>query len=157
MKNCILGKSSSSLHNSAFLLVVEQVGLLGTGTWANNYWFLLALLLMVCCCVRCCWGGAANMFHLDSLGCFLVLINSIIPLGAQSILQKTSFRNRKLDQESPPVLGRMDAWPAVILGSRNTKQYSFKSTCSLPSSSDIAVEKRNFSEFMAICQEWMSR
>lgn len=157
MKNCILEKGSSSLHNLAFLLMVEQVGLLGTVTWASNYWFLVALLLMVCCCVRCCWGGAASMFHLDSLGCFLVLINSIIPSGAQSILQKTSFSNRKLDQESPPVLGRMHAWPAVILGSRSTRQYSFKSTCCLPSSSDIAVEKRNFSKFMAICQEWMIR
>lgn len=87
--------------------------------------------------------------------CFLVLINSTIPLGAQSIFQKTSFSNIKLDQGNPSMLGRMRAWPAAILGSRSTRKYSFKSTRLLPSSSDRATGRRKFSKFMAICQEWM--
>lgn len=110
VKNCILEKGSSSLHNSAFPLVVEQVGLLGTGTRANNYWFLVALLLMVCCCVRCCWGGAANKFHLDSLGCFLVLIKSIIPLGPRAFFKKLHSETESLTRKVLP------CWAGCMLG-----------------------------------------
>lgn len=66
------------------------------------------------------------MFQLDNLGSFHVLINSTSPLGAQRIFQKTSLNNRKLDQESPVMLGRMCVHATAILGSRSTGKYNFK-------------------------------
>lgn len=66
------------------------------------------------------------MFQLDSLGSFHVLINSTSPLDAQRIFHKTSLNNRKLDQESPAMLGRMCMCATAVLGSRSTGKCSFK-------------------------------
>lgn len=94
------GKSSLHLPAS-FLLVIEQVGLLGTVTQASNYWFFVALLLMMSLC-QVLLGGDTSIFHLDDLGCFLVLINYTMPLGAQSIFKKLNSVTESLTRKVLP-------------------------------------------------------
>lgn len=127
MKKCILERDRSSLHNSAFLLVAEQVGLLGIVTWANNYGFLVALLLMVSQCQVLLAGELWLHFSCTVWAFFLFSVNSTSPLGAQSIFQKAAFSNRKLDQESATMLGGMYVQHTVILGNTASSTHAFSS------------------------------